>query len=234
MALLHLRGVTCPPNGYHQWRESDSAAIILNYYQQDFSFLLPRINQRGDGSGITGIELPVYQYTWWIVACLLVFIPIGAHTASHDYYSLPIVLPMAVLTGIGFADIYRRGKRLRAVLIILMLAAPIVATVRTAHRIAPAPEFAPIRQLTETYIPRQSHVAVQEQTTAIRLYQLNRHGWPLRGEITADRLRAPISSKEAAFVTLEKPATAYNSAIVHLLDSSPVSSSPMFVYHVRK
>jgi hypothetical protein len=172
-------------------------------------------------------------FLWWIVACLLVFIPIGAHTASHDYYSLPIVLPMALLTGIGFANVYRRGKWLRTVLIILMLAAPVVAIVRTAHRIAPAPEFEPMRHLAETFIPRQSLVAVEEQTTAIRLYQLNRHGWPLRGDITADLLRAPIS-EGAKFVILERPATAYDSAVVHLLDSSPVSTSPMFVYHVRK
>ena len=451
--LLHVRGITFPPNGYHQWRESDTAAIILNYYQEDFSFLHPRINQRVDGSGITGIELPVYQYTsalgykaigpyhaiprlitlfgaiigtiffylairsrfdkitalgagwgllfsplflfysgkimpdvwmlaflaiafwmffrylstgsaitmigfplfltvsacikplglcfflpalveilrnhrrrgaivwlvlsgvcavgltwgwfayarsvsaanggggfflgdylpefwkaipivmflkhlfvqwpwelwlgyavvplfaiglysalkmkqaafslWWVVACLLVFIPIGAHTASHDYYSLPIVLPLAVLTGIGFSVAYQKGRWIRTVSIILMIAAPVVATVRTAHRTAPAPEFEPMRQVADAHIPRQSLVAVQEQTTAIRLYQLNRHGWPIRGEITADKLRGAIE-RGAEFVILEKPADYYEPAVVQLLDSSAVSTSPMFVYHVRK
>jgi hypothetical protein len=90
-----------------------------------------------------------------------------------------------------------------------------------------------MRQLADSYIPRESLVAVEEQTTAIRLYQLNRHGWPIRGEITADKLHTPIS-KGAEFVILEKPATAYDSTVLSLLDSSPVSTSPMFVYHVRK
>ena len=61
-ALAHLYNINSPPNGYHQWRESDTAAVALNYYQEDFSFLSPRINQRGAGSGITGMELPIYSF----------------------------------------------------------------------------------------------------------------------------------------------------------------------------
>ena len=452
-ALLHLRGITYPPNGYHQWRESDTAAIILNYYQEDWSFLEPRINQRGDGSGITGMEFPVYQYLsalgyevigpyhavprlltllgglvgalffyltirsqfdrftaigaglgllfsplylfysskimpdiwmlaflaaavwmffrflatgsivamigfpllltlsacikplglcvflpalltapkhsrrrmavvwlglcalvaigltwlwftyartvsaanggggfflgdyipefwktipvvsffkhifiqwpwelwlgyavvpifcfglysafrnrqgnfylWWIVACLIVFVPAGAHTSSHDYYSLPIVLPMALLTGLGFGALYQKREWVRGVAIALMLVAPAAATARIAHRTATTPEFEPLRAVADTYIPRTSLVAVEEHTSAIKLYQLNRHGWPIRGDMTYDKLRAPID-RGAEFVILEQPLRCYDTAIARLLDTSPVSTNPMFVYHVRK
>jgi len=59
----HLYQISAPPNGYHQWRESDTAAVALNYYQEDFSFLTPRINQRGSTDGATGMEMPIYNYT---------------------------------------------------------------------------------------------------------------------------------------------------------------------------
>ncbi len=452
-ALLHVRGITNPPNGYHQWRESDTAAIVLNYYQEDWSFLEPRINQRGDGTGITGVEFPVYQYLsalgyglfgphhaiprlltlmaamigalffyltirdqydqlvalgaglgllfsplylfysskimpdiwmlaflavaawaffrnlktgsivamvafplllalsacikplglcfflpalvavlrherrwpnltwlgacavvsigltllwflyarsvsaanggggfflgeylsefwkvlpvvrflkkvflqwpwelwlgyavvpmflvglytafrsrqawfyfWWIAACLLVFIPAGAHTSSHDYYTLPILLPMALITGLGFAAMYRKPGWVRVVAVVLMLAAPAAATARIAHRTADTPEFGPTRAMAEAHIPRSSLVAVEEQTSAIKLYQLNRHGWPVRGEITYDGLRGLVG-KGAEFIVLERSLASYDTAIAKLLDTSPVSTDPMFVYHVKR
>jgi 4-amino-4-deoxy-L-arabinose transferase-like glycosyltransferase len=78
-ALLHLYGLSYPPNGYHQWRESDTSAIVLNYYQEDHAFMEPRMNQRGDGSGITGMELPLYQYT----AMLLYFVTGPSHAVCR-------------------------------------------------------------------------------------------------------------------------------------------------------
>jgi|GEM_PF-996933 len=62
-AIPHILTLWLPPNGYHKWRESDTAAIIENYYQEDMNPLHPRVNQRGDKSGITGMELPLYNYT---------------------------------------------------------------------------------------------------------------------------------------------------------------------------
>ena len=29
-AVLHIYRLTAPPNGYHKWRESDTAAVIQN------------------------------------------------------------------------------------------------------------------------------------------------------------------------------------------------------------
>lgn len=60
---MNVMNMAFPPNGYHHWREADTAAIILNYHQENFTFLEPRINQRGTSSGITGSELPIYQYS---------------------------------------------------------------------------------------------------------------------------------------------------------------------------
>ena len=50
------------PNGFHKWRESDTAAIAANFYGESWDFLAPRVDQRGAGTGITGMELPIYNY----------------------------------------------------------------------------------------------------------------------------------------------------------------------------
>lgn len=81
--LMHLYKLAAPPNGYHQWRESDTAAVILNYYQEDMNFLHPRINQRGAASGITGSELPIYNY-----ASALVYQVTGPSHASARLLTL--------------------------------------------------------------------------------------------------------------------------------------------------
>jgi 4-amino-4-deoxy-L-arabinose transferase-like glycosyltransferase len=50
------------PNGFHKWRESDTAAVAANFFGESWDFLAPRVDQRGSGSGIAGMELPVYNY----------------------------------------------------------------------------------------------------------------------------------------------------------------------------
>ncbi|MFZ5980572.1 MAG: ArnT family glycosyltransferase [Candidatus Zixiibacteriota bacterium] len=58
---LHLYYVTAPPNGYHVWRESDTAAVTLNYYQDAQPFLAPRTNELGSSSEKVRMELPFYN-----------------------------------------------------------------------------------------------------------------------------------------------------------------------------
>lgn len=60
--LLPLRGITYPPHSCRRRPESDTAAIILNCYQEGFSLFHPRINQCGDGSGSSGGQLPISQH----------------------------------------------------------------------------------------------------------------------------------------------------------------------------
>jgi len=48
--ILHLYYITAPPNGYHVWRESDTAAVTLNYYQDAQPFLAPKTNELGSSA----------------------------------------------------------------------------------------------------------------------------------------------------------------------------------------
>lgn len=60
--VLHLYYITAPPNGYHKWRESDTASVTLNYYQDSLSFLTPRTNELSSSEKMTVMELPLYCY----------------------------------------------------------------------------------------------------------------------------------------------------------------------------
>ena len=86
--VLHLYQLNAPPNGYHQWRESDTAAIAMNYYQEDMTFLQPRVNQRGAGSGVTRSELPIYNYS-----VALVYQLVGPHHAVARLLTLLAACP---------------------------------------------------------------------------------------------------------------------------------------------
>jgi len=60
--ILHLYNITAPPNGYHKWRESDTASVTLNYYQDNLPFLTPRTNELSSSDKMTVMELPLYCY----------------------------------------------------------------------------------------------------------------------------------------------------------------------------
>jgi 4-amino-4-deoxy-L-arabinose transferase-like glycosyltransferase len=61
-ALLHVRHIDAPPNGFHTWREIDTATVAENFATESGDFLRPRVNLRGSGSGVVGMELPLYNF----------------------------------------------------------------------------------------------------------------------------------------------------------------------------
>jgi 4-amino-4-deoxy-L-arabinose transferase-like glycosyltransferase len=456
--VLHLYNITAPPNGYHQWRESDTAAVMLNYYQEDANFLYPRCNQRGATSGITGMEFPLYNYlgatayfvfgphhilprlltaaggivallflfgavrrligegeavgataamalsplfffysskimpdVWmlmfllgavfwfvrfteenspkwfffsalslvlsatikplglcvylpmlilllsrrisklvsfgmmagyvaltlgltlgwflyarhvtevygtqafymgeflgrfyeplakgefykklllqwpfelwigwllvpaticgavravkdriglffllWIAGAYVVFALNSFHSQSHDYYSIVIVPPLAVFSGVGLYR-FAQGKRWRQWIVVgFCLAAMIALYPRLAHRFDPMEKFDAIREAVEANIPCNALVMVQEETTAIRLYQLNRRGWPLRpvkgGDvISLPEVRAAIS-EGAGYLVLLEPIEQYRDSLQLLFQDSVISLGAYYAYHVR-
>jgi 4-amino-4-deoxy-L-arabinose transferase-like glycosyltransferase len=62
----HLYRITDPPNGYHRWRETDTAAVARNFATESWNPLRPRIDVRGTGDGVVGTEFPAY--TWTVAA----------------------------------------------------------------------------------------------------------------------------------------------------------------------
>lgn len=60
-------GLGAPPNGFHKWREADTATVAENFARQDGNFLRPRVNHLNPDpdrpvTDVVGMELPVYNY----------------------------------------------------------------------------------------------------------------------------------------------------------------------------
>src|SRR5260370_32939443 len=69
-SLFLLRDrIAAPPLGRDGWRESDVLMVGRNFCREDGSLFYPRIDQRGDGPGITGMEFPLLNYLEGKLAC---------------------------------------------------------------------------------------------------------------------------------------------------------------------
>lgn len=450
--ILHLYQLSAPPNGYHQWRESDTAAIALNYFQEDMTFLQPKVNQRGGGTGVTGSELPIYNYatalgyqivgphhavprlltllaaclgllsfyhlvkrklgdpaaafagcalafsplfffysykimpdvwmvslglgsvlfylrfldngrvfnwivsavllalaagikplilsiylpylylTWqdrkkqdhliawlavyvavtllpilgwfwrarelkaegghvfylgeslldfaayflqpqffkklflqwpfelwigwvlapafvyglyrsvrdgtgriflvWILASYIVFVPTASHSCTHDYYTLVILAPLAALTGYGLSILFKCGGWRRLTAIALVIMAPIGTVARVYHRLGPTDEYEAIRRDVDSLIPRGTRVIVQDKTPPIRLYQLNRFGWPIKSIDSYSQITLMVN-QGAEFLLLNNPIEQYNDSLQLIFGSTAVKLGPLRCYRVR-
>jgi hypothetical protein len=62
-ALIHVKRIGLGPNGYHKWRESDTAMVAENFSTNKMKFLYPSVNLIGEaGDGVVGMELPIYNF----------------------------------------------------------------------------------------------------------------------------------------------------------------------------
>ncbi len=66
--LTHLYILFCPYlHPPHTWRQGDTAAMARNFFRESMNIFYPRIDSRGNLTGINGTEFPLYNY---IVAIL--------------------------------------------------------------------------------------------------------------------------------------------------------------------
>lgn len=63
---MHWRAFQADLMGTHVWRQSQTQTVIVNFYEEDFNILNPRLNPRGSGEGIERKEFPLMQ---WLFAC---------------------------------------------------------------------------------------------------------------------------------------------------------------------
>ena len=59
---LRLSGISSPLLGVHSWRQTDTAAIARNYYQNGYRLLYPQVDWRGDTDGYAETEFQIYPY----------------------------------------------------------------------------------------------------------------------------------------------------------------------------
>jgi hypothetical protein len=118
--LAHLIGISDPPNGYHAWRESDTAAVSEAFYKETKNIFEPKTHQRKDKSGITGMEFPIYNY----VTALLY------HVFGFHHYvprTLSILIGIIGLLGIYFLSIilFNDDRTLALLAVFLTICSPL-------------------------------------------------------------------------------------------------------------
>lgn len=79
---LHFPFFDLPPSSQHVWRQTMTLTVADNFLYEDLNILHPRVNQRYDGNGITGMHFPLYE---WILAGLYQIF--GNHFWLHRAWS---------------------------------------------------------------------------------------------------------------------------------------------------
>lgn len=84
LALLpRLHHVTFPVEGWHGWRQADTAAIARNFHDGGLDFFHPQVNHGGSGPRWVDTEFPLYPY-----AVALVWRLFGVHDGWGRLLSL--------------------------------------------------------------------------------------------------------------------------------------------------
>jgi hypothetical protein len=92
--LLHSAFLDFPPQSIHVWRQCSTLAVARNLYEEGMNPLKPKVDQRFDTNGITGMQFPAYEY---LVA--LGYQMVGVHHFVHRVISF-------IIFSLGICGIY--------------------------------------------------------------------------------------------------------------------------------
>lgn len=100
---MHWKAFQADLMGRHVWRQVQTQAVVVNFYEEDFNILNPRLDVRGSGDGIDRKEFPLMQ---WLFAG--VYKVVGKHLIVSRILTFLIGLGslagMFFLTKILFKD----------------------------------------------------------------------------------------------------------------------------------
>lgn len=85
--FLHSPFMNLPPQSIHVWRQCSTLTVARNFYEEGMNPLQPRIDQRFDTNGVTGMQFPAYEF---LVA--LDYQLVGFHHFVHRYVSFAIFM----------------------------------------------------------------------------------------------------------------------------------------------
>lgn len=97
--LARLFHINFPVMGWHSWRQSDTASIAKNFYENGYNILYPQVNWAGAGSGYVESELHIYPF---IVS--LMYTVFGV----NDMWGRILSLIFSVLTVYGLYLVVRK------------------------------------------------------------------------------------------------------------------------------
>jgi hypothetical protein len=172
-------------------------------------------------------------FLWfWFLAAAIALGLTSMIANNHDYYGLLMIPAVAAISGIGLAFLWEQKSVIKNAALLFCIVAPIVTAIRIKHRFETDTRFEAIRQDTEQHIPRTALVMVEEPTTAVRLYQMNRHGWPIRHGVSLPALQEPLASG-ADFLVTERPLYMYDSSLAPFFDPTPQRIDSLYCYRVK-
>ena len=96
---LHAPFLRLPPCSIHVWRQCNTLAVARNFLEEDNRIIFPRVDRRGNQSGVTGMSFPAYE--WTLAQVYRIF-----GTGNSVHRSLSLVLSMITL--IAAAACFRR------------------------------------------------------------------------------------------------------------------------------
>lgn len=128
----------------------------------------------------------------WLLSVLLYIIIFAKGNVNHDYYQLPIMPVGAILVAIGFWEIIKSAKTILQKSINTLIAISLVLLslafgwyeVRGFFNINNPAIVAAGRKVDEI-TPKDAYVIANYQGDPAFLYQTNRYGWPIGGDIEA-------------------------------------------------
>lgn len=122
--LLHAPFLNRPPEGVHVWRQCNTLAVARNFYQEDMTLWKPRVDNRFNKSGVTGMNFPLYEWTvalgykvfglhHWVPRCvsLLVYLAgsLGIYLIIQLLSKSHAVANMGAFAYLFFPDIFYFG-----------------------------------------------------------------------------------------------------------------------------
>jgi hypothetical protein len=66
--LMHWEHLDKDLISIHAWRQTQTQATTLSFYEEDMNILRPRRDERGNGEGVFRMEFPLFQ---WLNALVL-------------------------------------------------------------------------------------------------------------------------------------------------------------------
>lgn len=115
LVLVAMRTVAIdtPCAGTHAWRQADTLAVARNYLTEDADFLRPRIDRRGELTGIGGCEFPLLNY-----GVFLAYRALGL----HDWVGRAVVLSASVLASLFlYGHVSQRADQATALIAVLLM-----------------------------------------------------------------------------------------------------------------
>lgn len=101
-ALMHLPYISLPPCSIHVWRQCNTLAVTRNFFEEDSNLFRPRVDNRGTGDGVTGMQFPAFE---WLLS--RIYHVTGESFTAQRLYALAISSLAIVLM---FFFLYEVGK----------------------------------------------------------------------------------------------------------------------------